>query len=133
MQNQHALRTSGDPNTPLRYVDLAVVALALPVFALGGLPLLGWAAAAGAWLAQRGVQALLERRAKATGDPRRVTAVLGLSMIVRGWFLLLCILLAGLYDREAGLSAALLAVLLVTIHLTTAMLGRPVGPAGSGR
>jgi hypothetical protein len=124
----------GAPGTGwLRYMDLAVLAVALAVFAAAGLPLLGWGAAAAAWVAQRGVQALLERRAAATGDPRRVTAVLGVSMIVRGWFLLLVILLAGLADREAGLSAALLAVVLVTVHLTTAMLGRPVGPGRSVR
>jgi hypothetical protein len=79
------------------------------------------------------VQALLERLVAATGDPHRVTAVLGVSMIVRGWFLLLCILFAGLAEREAGLSAALLALVLITIHLTTVMIGRPAGPVAGRR
>jgi hypothetical protein len=121
------------PLRALRLLDFAVLVIALPVFVVAGLPLLGWAAAAGAWTAQRGVQALLERRLAATGDPHRVTAVLGVSMIVRGWFLLLCILFAGLAEREAGLSAALLALVLITIHLTTVMIGRPVGPAAGRR
>jgi hypothetical protein len=133
MQNQHALRTPPDPAPLLRYLDLVVLALALPLFAVAGLPLLGYAGAAGAWLAQRAIGELLRRRAAATGDPRRVTAVLGMSMIVRGWFLLLCILLTGLSDRDAGLSAALLAVVLVTAHLTTVMLAQQPSPAGSGR
>jgi len=133
MQSQHALRTSQDPTTLLRYLDLVVLALALPLFPIAGLPLLGYAGAAGAWLAQRAVGELLRRHAATTGDPRRVTAVLGMSMIVRGWFLLICVLLTGLSDREAGLSAALLAVVLVTAYLTTVMLAQPPSPAGSGR
>jgi hypothetical protein len=133
MQSQHALRATEEPTTLLRYLDLVVLALALPVFPIAGLPLLGYAGAAAAWLAQRAIAELLRRHAAATGDPRRVTAVLGMSMIVRGWFLLICILLTGLSDREAGLSAALLSVVLVTAHLTTVMIGQPPSPARSSR
>ena len=44
------------------YADLALLALALPVFVLAGWPLLGYAVAAGAWLAQRGIQIAASRR-----------------------------------------------------------------------
>ena len=37
----------------LRYLDLGVLALALPIFLVTGLPLLGWGAAAFGWVAQR--------------------------------------------------------------------------------
>ena len=37
----------------LRYLDLGLLALALPIFLATGLPLLGWGAAAFAWIAQR--------------------------------------------------------------------------------
>src|SRR4051794_13557619 len=40
----------------LRHLDLVVMAVALPIFLAAGLPLLGWAAASGAWLAQRAIQ-----------------------------------------------------------------------------
>ena len=41
----------------LRYLDLIVLALALPIFLVAGWPMLGYAAGAVAWLAQRAIQA----------------------------------------------------------------------------
>jgi hypothetical protein len=41
--------------SPPKYVDLVVLAAGLVVFAIGGFPMLGYAAGAAAWLAQRGV------------------------------------------------------------------------------
>jgi hypothetical protein len=116
----------------LRWLDLAVLALALPVFLAAGLPLLGWGGVAGAWLAQRVAQQLLERRARASGDPRRSTAVLALSMFARVWILALTIFVLGKADRDAGLSAALLSVVLVTVYLTAIMTSGPLAP-GSRR
>ena len=110
-------------------LDLAVLVAALPVFVLAGLPLLGWAAPAGAWLLQRVLLALLGRRARASGDPRRVTLVLAVSMLARVWLVALSIFAAGISDREAGLAAALLSIVLVTVHLTSVMLDRPGRPA----
>ena len=49
--------------SPPKYVDLLVLAAALAVFVLAGLPMIGYAAAAAAWLAQRGIQDLAARRA----------------------------------------------------------------------
>ncbi|MCW2959367.1 MAG: hypothetical protein JWP18_2170, partial [Solirubrobacterales bacterium] len=40
----------------LRYLDLVILALALPVFLLADFPMLGYAAAAAAWIVQRLVQ-----------------------------------------------------------------------------
>ena len=73
------------PSMPLavRYLDLIVLALALPVFALAGFPLAGYAVAAAAWLAQRGIQHVLTTRAD-TDDPRTVAGLLTASMIGRG-------------------------------------------------
>ena len=48
--------------SPPKHVDLLVLAAALAVFAIGGLPLLGYAVAAAAWPAQRGIQVLAGRR-----------------------------------------------------------------------
>ena len=50
----------------VRYLDLIVLALALPVFVVAGWPMLGYAAGAVAWLAQRAIQALDDR-----AGPRR--------------------------------------------------------------
>src|SRR3954468_554271 len=103
MQNQQALRTPlRDPMTPMRYLDLLVLALALPVFVLAGLPMLGYAAAAAAWLVQRRLREYLNRRARSTDDPRTVAGLLAGSMLVRGWFVAGAIFGVGLVDDQAG-------------------------------
>jgi hypothetical protein len=116
----------------LRYLDLAVLVVALPVFLALGMPLVAWAGVTVLWLLQRAAQALLERRAFAAEDPTRATAVLALSMFARVWIFALAIFVLGKADRDAGLSAALLAVILVTVHLTSLMTSGPLAP-GSRR
>jgi hypothetical protein len=133
MQSQHALRNSEDPLTLLRYLDLVALALALPLFLVAGLPLLGYAAAAAAWLAQRGIRELLHRRAAASDDPRTVAGLLAGSMIVRGWLAALTIFGVGLADREAGLSAAVLVIALFTLFLSGEMVTRPFEAGGRRR
>ena len=54
--------------TFVKYLDLVVLALALPVFLLAGWPMLGYAAGAVAWLAQRAIQSYTN--AKAIGVER---------------------------------------------------------------
>ena len=56
--------------TSIRYLDLLLVALALPVFLAAGLPVAGWGVGGGAWVAQRA--AWLDRKAGAATDPRTV-------------------------------------------------------------
>jgi hypothetical protein len=112
----------------LRWLDLVVLAVALPLFLAAGLPLLGWAGIAAAWIVNRLAQHLLERRARASGDVRRASAVLALSLFARVWFLALTIFVIGKIDRDAGLSAALLSVILVTVHLTAIMTSGPLAP-----
>ena len=119
----------------LRWLDVVVLVAALAVSLAAGLPLLGWAAAAAAWVAQRGIQTLLTRRAMAAaGDTRRVTGVLALSMVVRGWLIALSIFAAGSVERDAGLTAAVISIALLTAYLTSAMIGGgPAAVRGAGR
>jgi len=111
--------------TIFRYLDLVLVALALPVFLLAGLPIAGWGVGAGAWVLQRGAQVYLERRAEGSKDPRTVVGLLAGSMIGRGWLVALAVLLVGLGDRHAGLAAAVLVIALFTVYFTTKMVLRP--------
>jgi uncharacterized oligopeptide transporter (OPT) family protein len=113
------------PLRMMRYLDLALLALALPVFLAADLPLLGWVGAAVGWLVQRGVQLLIERRARESDDPRTVAGLLTGSMIVRGWIVAGSIFVVGLAEREAGLSAAILAITLFTFYFTGQLIGRP--------
>jgi hypothetical protein len=111
--------------TALRYLDLVLLALALPLFVATGLPMLGYAAGAGAWLVQRGVQVALNRRAASSRDPRTVVGVTAGSMIGRGWLVALTIFAAGLENEDAGLAAAVLVIVLFTAYFTVSMIMRP--------
>lgn len=106
--------------SPPKHVDLAVLAAALAVFLLGGLPLLGFAVAAAAWLAQRGIQVLAGRRARTelgAGRRQRAMATIAATTLGRVWLMATAVLLAGLADREAGLAAAVLLAVLFTVSI----------------
>ena len=128
----HALITYKDKNeagtglTVLRYLDLVVLALALPLFVFAGLPMLGYAVAAAAWLVQRGIDAFASHKARNSEDPRTVVGVLAGSMIGRGWLVAGSIFAVGLAgSREDGLAAALLCISLLTIYFAAQMVVRP--------
>ena len=104
----------------VRWLDLAVLALALPLFLALGV-VVGWAFVAAIWLALRALSPWLRTRARAAEDPRRETMVLAIGMMARVWVLALAIFGAGLVEREAGLAAALLSIVLVTVNLVGEM------------
>lgn len=108
----------------LRNLDLALLVVALPVFVLAGWPLVGYAVACVAWLAQRQLGRVLDRRAQTSGDPKAVVGLVAGGSIARGWFSALCVLVVGLFDNRAGLSAAILLLLLFTIYFATKLAQR---------
>ncbi len=112
----------------LRHLDLVVLGLALPVFVLAGWPLLGYAAGALAWLVQRAIQAWTNAKAAATDDPKRVAGWVTGSMIGRGWLVALTIFAAGMVENDAGLSAAILFVVVFTVYFAVSMSLRPFSP-----
>jgi hypothetical protein len=104
--------------SPPKYVDLIALAAALAVFLLGGFPLLGYGAAAAAWLAQRGIQALATRRMKehlAAGNRQKAMGIVAGSTLGRVWLMATAVLLVGIAERESGLAAAVLLAVLFTI------------------
>jgi hypothetical protein len=113
--------TAGRPGLLVRYADLVVLALALPAFLLAGWPLVGYAVAALAWLAQHAVLGFADRRAAdalAGGRRRNALGIVAAATLGRVWLVTLAILLVGLLgEREDGLAAALLTLVLVTAHL----------------
>ncbi len=112
----------------LRYADLLLLALALPVFVIADLPLVGYAVAAVAWLAQHGILLAAERRSTAAlrrGERRTALGTIAGATLARVWLVTLAILLVGLLaDREDGLAAAVLSLVLVTAHLGARALAR---------
>src|ERR1044072_5834442 len=95
--------------SPPKHVDLLVLAAALAVFIFGGLPLLGYAIAAAAGLAQRGIQVLAGRRIDAeldTGNRQRAMGILAATTLGRVWLMVTAALLGGFPPHGTGLAAA---------------------------
>jgi hypothetical protein len=121
--------------SPPKHVDLVVLAAALAVFALGGLPLFGYAVAAAAWLAQRGIQVLAGRKIAAElagGNRQRAMGALAATTLGRVWLMVTAALLAGIVSHEAGLAAAVLLAILFTVSFAAAGLVYLFEPEGEG-
>jgi hypothetical protein len=122
--------------SPPKHVDLLVLAAALAVFAIGGFSLLGYAVAAAAWLAQRGIQVFAARRTAdelAAGNRQRAMGIVAATTLGRVWLMVTAVLLGGIVEREAGLAAAVLLLILFTISFAAqgiAHLLEPEGQAG---
>ena len=124
----HALMPSETTPTSVRVmrnIDVPALAFALVLFLVAGLPILGWVTGAGAWAIQRGVSELATRKAQKATDPRTKVGLLAGSMIGRGWLVSGIIIAVGLGDNDAGLSAAILFLLVFTLQLTMTMAIRP--------
>jgi hypothetical protein len=116
----------------LRFADLALLAIALPVFVLADLPLLGYAVAAGAWIVQRAVQAWAAGRVVrdlAAGERRSAIGVTAGATLGRVWLVTASVLAVGLIaDREDGLAAAVLSAALFTVYFAGEALAHAFGP-----
>jgi hypothetical protein len=122
--------------SPPKYVDLLLLAAGLVVFLLGGFPLLGYVVAAGCWVIQRGVQIYATRRATEelqAGNRQKAMGIVAATTLGRVWLMATAVLLVGLSDREAGLSAAILVLVLFTVSFAAQGLAHLFGePEGQG-
>jgi hypothetical protein len=122
--------------SPPKYLDLLVLAAALAVFLLGGLPMLGYAVGAAAWLAQRGIQALATRRANAelaAGNRQKAMGIVAATTLGRVWLMATVVLLVGLAEREAGLSSAVLVLALFTVSFAAQGIAHLFGEPEAGK
>jgi uncharacterized membrane protein YkgB len=122
--------------SPPKYVDLLVLAAAFAVFLLGGFPLLGYAVAAASWLVQRAIQAFATKRAAAelaAGNRQKAMGIVAATTLGRVWLMATAVLLVGLAEREAGLSAAILVLVLFTVSFAAQGFSHLFGePEGQG-
>lgn len=97
-----------------------VVALALPVFALAGWPLQGWALAAVLWF---GGLALGELLTRLRGDAGNLAAagVMGIGMSFRAFAVGIPLVAVTVSNEAVGLSAALLYALAFTLALALSL------------
>jgi len=110
----------GRAATIVRYLDLPVLAIALLVFSTADLPMLGFGVLAGVWLAGLAVElygARRSRRELSEGNRRGAMGWVGATTLGRVYMVATAVLVVGLLgDREDGLAAAVLAVVLFTVH-----------------
>jgi hypothetical protein len=122
--------------SPPKYVDLLLLAVALAVFLLGGLPMLGFAVGAAAWLLQRGIQMIAAKRSQAelmAGNRQKAMGIVAATTLGRVWLMATAVLLVGLAERQAGLSAAILVLVLFTFSFAAQGLAHLFGePEGQG-
>ncbi|HYM56736.1 MAG TPA: hypothetical protein VES79_02130 [Solirubrobacteraceae bacterium] len=116
-----------DPMAPVRYLDLLLVAMALPFVLIASLPLLGYAVGAASWTLQRVAAVAIERRASASSDVRRQLGLNLASMLGRAWIVGLAILTVGIVgEREDGLTAAVLVLAAFTVYFAMSLVLRPL-------
>ena len=116
-----------DPLVLFRWLDVVLVVLAAPFVILIGLPVLGYAVGAAAWIVNRALGVLVERRATAQADVRRAVGMNVGALIARSWLVGLTILAVGLAgEREDGLTAAILLLAAFTLYFVSSLLLRPL-------
>ena len=93
-----------------------VVALALPVFLIGGWPLAGWALGAVLWVGGQALGLLLTR-ARPPGATVARSGVLGVGMMFRGIAVMAVLLLLAASDSSLAVSAAVVYALAYTLEL----------------
>jgi len=122
--------------SPPKFLDPLMLAAALAVFVVAGLPMLGFAVAAAAWLVQRVAQEIAGKRVAAelvAGNRQRAMGVTGATTLGRVWLMTLSVLLVGLLaDREDGLAAALTLTAFFTTSLAAQGLVHLFGSHGEG-
>jgi hypothetical protein len=118
--------------TALRYLDLVLLVAALPVFLAADLPSVALVVIAAVWVviyaveigANRAIAGAVERR-----DRRAAMGWTAATGLGRAWIVALAVLLVGLIDgKDAGLAAAILALILFTAHFGSRLLIRLIEP-----
>jgi hypothetical protein len=110
----------------IKYLDITLLVAVGPFVALAGLPVIGYAFIAGAWLVSRGIAEYLDHRATAKGGELRTRLGMHFAgMMARVWIVAAAVVAARYVgDREDGVMAAALALALFTVYLGTSTVVR---------
>ena len=111
--------------TALRYIDLVLLWLTVPVALALGAPPVGLLLAAVVWTVQRFVALAVDRRARRRESVREAIGVNMATMMVRQWLLAGTVVVAGVgVGREDGVTAAAVLLVAFTISLAATLLLR---------
>jgi hypothetical protein len=117
--------TTSEPVFLLRYLDVALVALAAPIMVLIGVSASGYLVGGGAWVLLRALGVAVEHAA--TSAPFRAEISIRLGYLLGRLFVLaLAIVLVRRGEgRDAGLAALLVIVFAFTVQLACSAMTRP--------
>lgn len=111
--------------TALRYIDLVLLWLTVPVALALGAPRFGLLLAAVVWTVQRLVALDIDRRARRRESVREALGLNMATMIVRMWLLSGAVVVAGLAgERVDGVTAAVVLLITFTISFAATLLNR---------
>ena len=106
----------------------ALILLALPVFAVAGWPLRGWALAAVLWVAAQALGLLLARLSLGA-DNLAASGVRGVGMMFRPVAVMVVVIAVAASDPAVGVSAALVYALAYSLELGLSLLSYFGSPA----
>ncbi|HEX8156520.1 MAG TPA: hypothetical protein VF526_03945 [Solirubrobacteraceae bacterium] len=117
--------------TALRYIDLVLLWLTVPLALVLGAPQLGVLVAAGVWTVQRFVALAVDRKVAAPKAAREAIALNMATMFARLWLMAGAVVVAGVgASREDGVAAAAVLLVAFTISLAATLLIRSLSRAG---
>ena len=117
---------SEQPLTVLGYMDVVLIVVAAPIMLLMGVPLSGYAIAAGVWIALRALGVGVDRYAHGTQDANRQIGVRMGYMLGRLFTLAIVVILVRKSDgQDAGLTALAVIVFAFTAQLVSSAFTRP--------
>ena len=97
-----------------------LIVLALPVFAIAGWPLRGWALAATLWIAAQALAFLLTRLPLDEGN-LAASGVRGIGMSFRAFIVGIPLVAVTVADSQVGLAATIVYVLAYTLELAVSL------------
>jgi hypothetical protein len=110
----------------LRYFDVVVLVVAAPIMLLIGVPALGYAVGAGAWILLRAVGVAVDHLAETSPDMSRAVGLRLGFMLGRLFLLALAVILARKAGTKGdGLTALVVIVLAYTTYLALSAVTRP--------
>lgn len=108
------------------YLDVVLVALAAPIMILIGVPALGYAVGAGAWVLLRAVGVGVERACAAARDARTQISLRMGYMLGRLFLLALAVIMARKSGgQDDGLAALVVVAVAFTVQLALSAVTRP--------
>jgi hypothetical protein len=123
----HELKASDRTTVPLlRYFDIALLIVAAPILLLIGVPAVGYAAGAGAWIVLRGLGEVVEYYAARTAQPSQQVSIRLGYLLGRLFALAITVILVRRGSgKDDALAALLVIVFAFTVQLALGFANRP--------